>query len=656
MPIQDALPVIDDRRYDQLLAEVRTRIARYTPEWAPVWTDLNDSDPGITLAQLFAWMTELLEYRLALVPELNYIKFLQLIGIELQPAAPATTQLTFPILDKFTDPTVIVPKGTQVSAQAPGGGPPLVFETDRALVALTVPLMAVRWDDGFGIKDITAANAGATDGFEPFGPAPATGIAFLLGFGAAVGIPQIQLDLAFWAAPSAVAATRATCGLGSTPVFPPATLAWDYLDGAIWKPLILLKDETRAFTLSGHVILKTPSAGSITKATIPALKDLLWIRARVLTSEYSQPPKLLAVRTNTVAATQAQSVEDEALGGSNGERNQVFTLGNIPVLAGSLDLQVDEGDGFTSWDEVADFFASGPNDLVYTLDRTSGEIRFGDGINGAIPVANPDNADGNVVARVYQYGGGRAGNLPAGAVKTMVNTVAGVDDAKVGNLLPSSGGRDEETLDNAKKRAPALVKSRCRAVTADDFEYLATQVADVVRAKALPLFHPDFPGVRVPGVVTVIVVPDGGGNNPMPLPSEGTLKSVCAYLDQRRLLTAEVYVIPPTYQLVVVKGQVIATDSADLAEVSEAIEAMLQAYFHPITGGEAGNGWPFGGTIYFSLVYQKVMNIIGVQSIVNLTISIDGVAAPVCTDVPIGPEALVYSTRHEVQVNYALGA
>ena len=84
MPLENALPRIDDRNYDSLIAEVRTRIARYTPEWTPVWTDVNDNDPGITLAQVFAWLAEMLAYRMNLVPELNYIKFLQLIGIELQ--------------------------------------------------------------------------------------------------------------------------------------------------------------------------------------------------------------------------------------------------------------------------------------------------------------------------------------------------------------------------------------------------------------------------------------------------------------------------------------------------------------------------------------------------------------------------------------------
>ena len=52
---------IDDRSYDSLLAEVRTRIARYTPEWTPVWTDVNDNDPGITMVQVFAWLAEMLD-------------------------------------------------------------------------------------------------------------------------------------------------------------------------------------------------------------------------------------------------------------------------------------------------------------------------------------------------------------------------------------------------------------------------------------------------------------------------------------------------------------------------------------------------------------------------------------------------------------------
>src|SRR3954468_20674766 len=97
MSLKDAIPVIDDRKFDDIVAEIRTRIPRYTPEW----TDLNDSDPGMTLVQLFAWLSEMLTYRMNRVPELNYIKFLQLIGIELKPAEPATAQISLPVVANF---------------------------------------------------------------------------------------------------------------------------------------------------------------------------------------------------------------------------------------------------------------------------------------------------------------------------------------------------------------------------------------------------------------------------------------------------------------------------------------------------------------------------------------------------------------------------
>ena len=149
MPLNNAIPQIDDRRYDSLLAEVRTRIARYTPEWTPVWTDVNDSDPGITMVQVFAWLAEILTYRMSKVPELNYVKFLQLLGIELNPAEPAQAEITFPVKPDHPEPFVIVPARTQVTAEAPDGGPPLVFETERALTALTASLASVQAFDGY---------------------------------------------------------------------------------------------------------------------------------------------------------------------------------------------------------------------------------------------------------------------------------------------------------------------------------------------------------------------------------------------------------------------------------------------------------------------------------------------------------------------------
>ena len=63
---------LDDRTFEQLVAEAKRRIPGYTPEW----TDLNDSDPGITLVQLFAWLSEMIIWRLNRVPEKNFVSFL----------------------------------------------------------------------------------------------------------------------------------------------------------------------------------------------------------------------------------------------------------------------------------------------------------------------------------------------------------------------------------------------------------------------------------------------------------------------------------------------------------------------------------------------------------------------------------------------------
>jgi predicted phage baseplate assembly protein len=213
------------------------------------------------------------------------------------------------------------------------------------------------------------------------------------------------------------------------------------------------------------------------------------------------------------------------------------------------------------------------------------------------------------------------------------------------------GGRDEETFEEARRRAPQALKNKDRAVTTEDFEALARQVGIIKRALALPLFHPGFPDTKVPGVVTVIVVPDSEA--PDPRPSEGTLRTVCAYLNQRRLLTTELYVIGPTYRLVRIEAEVIAANNADVGEIRTNIESTLVDYFHPLRGGEDGQGWPFGGNIFYSRVYQRVFTVPGVDRIARLAIILDGETGVDCQDVTIPDGQLLYSTEHNVQVDYS---
>ena len=113
------IPNLDDLRFQSdLVDEARKRIIQYCPEW----TEYNISDPGITMIELFAWMTEMMVYRLNRVPEKNYLKFLEMLGFQMEPAKTAEADITFWLsallpLGENDNTTVVVPAGTEVQSE-----------------------------------------------------------------------------------------------------------------------------------------------------------------------------------------------------------------------------------------------------------------------------------------------------------------------------------------------------------------------------------------------------------------------------------------------------------------------------------------------------------------------------------------------------------
>ena len=662
-------PNLDDRKFNDLVTEAKTLIPRYTHEW----TDFNESDPGITLLELFAWMTDIMIYRLNQVPERNYLKFLQLLGIEVRPAQPARADLTFKLVNPGQVDNIIIPKGTQVAASVSGSSGPLIFETDTALIALGAQLTALQSFDGFGYSVETKKNSQPGQWFYPFGPLAREGSALLLGFDSQLdSFTQQQVNLMVYVSTETRKTEGLHCDLDVTTLPVQAALVWEYWDGEQWASLVLDRDETRAFSHSGHIYFRGPGS-NIRKATVGQVPTkLFWIRVRLDTSFYEKPPRLEMILTNTTGALQAVTVLNEVLGASNGRPNRTFTLSQNPVVVldtplsltrtdaskvtvvtvTSLWLEVDEsGNGnFQPWQEVTDFYASKPDDPHYTVDRTTGVVSFGDGQHGRIPPATTSTS--SIVAREYKYGGGKQGNAGANTVTQLQTSVSGVDS--VTNQRPASGGSDEETLDDAKARASHALKSNDRAVTAEDFEYIAKETpgANILRAKALPLTHPQFPGQPIPGIVTVIVIPDSDAPNPTPSPA--TLAVVCAHLNKHRLLTTEVYIVPPTYRKVRIQAAVIVRPEADLSEVQKSIVDSLTQYFHPLTGGDDQQGWPFGQDIFFSKIYRIVLDITGVDRFQDQpVIFLDDERQPLCQDVPIGVGVLLYSDQHAIQVAYS---
>lgn len=123
------VPVLDDRSYAQLVKEARSRVPVHTPEW----TNLNESDPGVTILELFSFLTDNLLYRSNRIPEANRIKFLSMLGIGLQPPAPGLGLITIANEKGPLQPPFGVPTGTEVRA----GQVPFVTSNPLSVLPVT---------------------------------------------------------------------------------------------------------------------------------------------------------------------------------------------------------------------------------------------------------------------------------------------------------------------------------------------------------------------------------------------------------------------------------------------------------------------------------------------------------------------------------------
>ncbi len=346
--------------------------------------------------------------------------------------------------------------------------------------------------------------------------------------------------------------------------------------------------------------------------------------------------QLVGIYPNTVWAQQVETVADELLGSSIGERNQVFKL--IKGSAISADLWVREGllisedererlshygiriqeikdrtgkvvDNWVQWRQVEELFDSGPRDRDYILDGASGEIIFGDGIHGMIPPIGRDN-----IKASYKFGGGVNGNVAAGEINTIKTPVAGIDRAS--NALPAEGGSDAETMKSLFERGPHLIRHMDRAVTKEDYERISREASSyIARTKCII----DGPGRNK---VKIIVIPKGTGDRP--IPSRELLSKVKTHLLERSMNSIspdDIDVVEPSYREVSISVNVFPESIDQAVPLEKQVMSVLKEFFHPITGGPDQTGWDFGRYAYDSDIYSKLERIKGVDHIEILQIT-----------------------------------
>lgn len=623
------VPKLDDRQFQDIVDEARKRIPHYCKEW----TDHNVSDPGVTLIELFAWMTDVILYRLNQMPDLHYIRFMEMLGITLREPVPAKVPVAFWLSAPQPTP-VVIPAGTEVASTQTETEPSIVFTTDGDLRIQPPQLSAVtsRVTSGDAQKktyrnhNLRRLEAGF-EGLEIFSSAPQVDDALYFGFEDDLSYHLLGFEMDFDPAG----------GAGVDPTMPP--YVWEASTGkqdVRWRACDSEMDTTKGMNSAGRIQIHLPKMG---KRKVNK-KELYWLRVRnkeISPAEYGEgmrpydkSPRLRQVSVaswgGTVPATHARQITRQFLGQSDGSPGQRFPLQATPILkrapGETLTVQV-EGELPQTWMEVADFADSGADDCHYTLESASGELRLGPAVRqpdgtiklyGAVP---PRGA--NLVFERYRYGGGQEGNVQAGILNTLKTAIPYV--ARVSNRQPAWGGLDAETLASAMMRAPAMLRSRDRAVTEEDFEFLARQAlpAAIGRVKCLQP-SPAEAGRVVPGHVYVLVIPrirhPEGYLEPDQLKlRDRDVEALTSYLDERRLLTTRLDIRPPAFYWVAVKAKLRAAPGVDQATVEAEVLARLYRFLNPLTGGPDGTGWPFGRDLFVSDVYQCLQGMPDVQFI-----------------------------------------
>ncbi|NJL87280.1 MAG: putative baseplate assembly protein [Leptolyngbyaceae cyanobacterium SM1_1_3] len=604
---------LDDRTFKELVDECILRIPRYCPEW----TNYNPSDPGITLIELFSWLTDQMLLRFNQVPRRNYVTFLEMLGIRLQPPVPAQTEVTM-YLSTALENRYQIPAGAEIATERTEAEEAIVFSTNSPLLigiprirhfltAETLEQQPQLLRDRFA-NLWTQADDGYWSGREQpvFEELPQVGNCFYLAFEPGEPLDGNVISLSLQGEPAG--------STGINPDHPPRR--WEAWDGQTWQSVLLreVDDGTRGFSFED--VAQQQETGGIREASVVLHMPLQWpstyfstYQGRWLRCVYTQPqmgqsgyqrsPKLMGLATRaiggTVRASQCTQIRDELLGESNGTPGQSFRLQSESILPRQADeyLVVTPPMGLPQvWQEVNDFAESGPEDRHYTLDPLTGEVQFGPVVRessqlrqqmhlrsqvqmqGHTPslaelaaVETLERQYGRVPVRgsvirmaAYRTGGGQQGNVQAHSIRILKTAIPYV--VSVVNHGAALNGADAESLEEAVIRVPKLLRTRNRAVTPEDFETLTLQASRSVARAYCPVAHG---AASEAGVVNLVVVPKadmrqisrGEGIDPDQLALGDALRQeVMAYLNERRLLGIQIRLQAPEYVGVAVQTEV----------------------------------------------------------------------------------------------------
>ncbi len=664
------IPNLDDRRFDDLVAEATERVQRHLPEL----THLPPGDPAHAFIDLFSWLTETILYRANLIPERQRRAFLNLLQIPPYAALPARGLVCIDTGPRSTQLPSFVADGTGLNAgdinfSTVGDMQPTPLQLQvlikksldvAELKALGIDLNQIhsQYPDTIEKGQHAAKLKTKLSPFEPLLINPGQDELSLAG----------TLDQAYYLAltlpPTLVihkdklikqlAGSQLNIGIAPANELPVQSLTEitgrEYKRQLVWEliyrddngqyffhPLTVKSDSSHGGRRLGVARLALPNNIQLFTAleendplfngydlappplpeSIAPSRTVCWLRLRCP----EEPDLKLGYLGVNAVEIRGQAVQrDELVGIGTGEPGQFVQLQNQAIDADSLVLEVENGPRWQAWQAVAHFQGFNPDDRVFRLDAASGHIEFGNGIQGRRPSKGK-----RIRAAYYRHGGGAATNVPADSIKDLSEAS---NRLKLRHEWPCQGGVDAETIDQSEQRIGAFLNHRNRAVTAEDFVTLArtNPINTAARAEVIKGFLPgnSIKAIQrdIPGAVSIFVLPPAElDSHQVQRPSRGLIKDIYGYLQARCVLGTELYVLSPEFVSIAVSVRIQVTDIDNEMSIQREVKNAIYHYLWPLApGGSQGEGWPMGRTVSATELATQASRVAGVLSVEDLAL------------------------------------
>jgi hypothetical protein len=588
------IPSLDTKNFDHFFEESKAVL----PSLSPNWTDYNLSDPGITLLELFSWLSDINMYKLNRVDKKHLLNYLKLLGIKPRSVIPAKIWVSF----KYKEDQVDIKEGTKIEIPSKDINRPIPFVTKEKITTYNNSLSEISLKNERGYIKYEDANFPIF--FYPFGEVTKEGNYFEISFEKTfVGSLSLTFILYEKDLPPLPQSDN-----GEFDLKPSAILKWSNAE--------IIRDETDTFSKDGTIYFQNMDS------------NCNKIRCEITSGRFENAPRINKILLNTTQAVQIETFDKRSIG--TGLPNQQISLKNSPIYSFDT-LSIDN----KPWNQSDTLEVHNHKETVYKVDQSRGIITFGDGVYGKIPPLN------SVIDYTYTTSRGEVENITH-YIKYKNKDESNNMKIEIENVFSAQSGKNPQTIKEAFLEFQKDLQIPFQAVTAKDYEYLAIHTPNIRVARALAI-----PPKNSENSIDVVVVPFSLQDKP--IPTENFLKTVCMYLNKHRLITTKVNAIAPQYVSISITVEIKLKTSVLENEAKESIQNTLSNFFHPLRGWKDKKGWPFGQAIYQSDIYAMLEDNKSIDCVHYLNIHAEGAFKQYKNgNVILKKDALTLSHQHTI--------